>query len=69
MVAATETIWAERLLRSGRILLDAPDLQVSPANLKVQDGGWIDHYLPIRPNAAGSFQFGANRDSAQISHH
>ncbi len=46
MVAANETIWAERLPRSGRILLDAPDLQVSPADFQVQAGGWIDHYQP-----------------------
>jgi AraC family transcriptional regulator len=47
MLAATEEIWSERLPRSGRRLVDAPDFQVYPADFKVEPGGWVAHYLPI----------------------
>jgi AraC family transcriptional regulator len=48
MTAAAEIIWAERLPRSGHVLLEnAPDFQLYPAGFKVK-GGWIDHYLPIK---------------------
>jgi hypothetical protein len=41
-------IWSERVPRSGRVLLEAPDFQLYPANFKVKDG-WIEHYLPVEP--------------------
>ena len=46
MMAATEEIWSRRLPRSGRTVLDAPDFQVYPTDFKVEEGGYVSHYLP-----------------------
>lgn len=43
MTAAADTIWSERLPQSGRILLDASDFQLYPADFKVKDG-WIEPF-------------------------
>ena len=46
MMAATEEIWSRRLPRSGRRVLDAPDFQIYPTDFKVEEGGYVAHYLP-----------------------
>ena len=48
MTAAAEVIWSERVPQSGRVVIEAPDFQLYPADFKIKNG-WIDHSLPIEP--------------------
>ncbi len=46
-MAAQAEIWGERLPRSGRRILQAPDFQIYPANFRLGNGGWIEYYVPV----------------------
>ena len=46
-LVATDVIWSELAPASGRRVAAAPDFQVYPANFKVAEGWWIDHFLPL----------------------
>ena len=47
VMAAQAMIWGELLGGAGYERLDVPDLQVYPANFKLGNGGWLEHWIPV----------------------
>jgi predicted transcriptional regulator YdeE len=46
-VMAAQTEIGERVAGAGYSRLVAPDLQIYPANFRLGNGGWLEHWIPV----------------------